>query len=88
MFKKNNPLICLEKAINTYLKAKNSLHTTQISSFIYVFIIFLQKKQMLKYTIYVCYSEYLIHFSIFNNLRDTAHPKIMFFAKDLTIFRF
>ena len=44
-------LICSEKTINTYLKAKNSLYTTQISSFKYVFIIFSQKNQMLKYTL-------------------------------------
>ena len=30
--------------------AKNSLRTTRISSFKYVFIVFLKKKQMLKYT--------------------------------------
>ena len=37
--------------ITTYLKAKNSLHATRISSFKYVFIVFLKKKQMLKYTL-------------------------------------
>ena len=43
---------------------------------------------MPKYTIYVCYSEYLKHLSIFDNLGDTAHPKSTSFAKDLTIFTF
>ena len=32
-----NYLSCLEKIIKKYLKAKNSLHTTRISSFKYVF---------------------------------------------------
>ena len=31
----NNRLICFKKITNTYLKAKNSLHTTRISSFKY-----------------------------------------------------
>ena len=42
-----------KKTIITYLKAKNSLHATRISSFKYVFIVFFEKKQMLKYTIIV-----------------------------------
>ena len=46
----NNHLICFEKTINTYLKARNSLHTTRISSLRYVFIVFFEKKLMLKYT--------------------------------------
>ena len=33
-----------------YLKTKNSLHKTRISSFNYVSIVFLEKNQMLKYT--------------------------------------
>ena len=40
------------KTITTYLKAKKSLHATRISGFIYVFIIFFETKQMLKYTFY------------------------------------
>ena len=36
-------LLCYEKTLNTYLKAKKSLHTTQISSFKYVIIIFPKK---------------------------------------------
>ena len=39
----NNHRICFEKTINTYLKAKNSLHITRISSFKYVFTVFLKK---------------------------------------------
>ena len=38
-----------------YLKAKNSLHATRISSFKYVFIVFFEKKQMLKYTLYISF---------------------------------
>ena len=38
-----------KKKINTYLMAKNSLHTTRISSFKYVFFLF-RKNLMLKYT--------------------------------------
>ena len=41
----NNHLICLEKTINAYLKAKISLHTTRISSFKYVFIVFSEKNR-------------------------------------------
>ena len=40
----NNHLFCFEKTITMYLKAKNYLHATQISSFKYVFIIFFKKK--------------------------------------------
>ena len=47
----NIHLFYFEKTISTYLKAKNSLHATLISSFKYVFIIFFEKKQMLKYTL-------------------------------------
>ena len=36
----NNYLICFEKTISTYLKDKNSLHTTRIWSFKYVSIVF------------------------------------------------
>ena len=39
----NNHLICFEKKLNTYLKAKNTLHTTQISGHKYVFIVFSKK---------------------------------------------
>ena len=46
----NNHLFCFEKTVTTYLKTKNSLHATRISSFKYVFIVFFEKKQMLKYT--------------------------------------
>ena len=44
---KNTHLICFEKSINTYIKTKNSLHTTRISSFEYIFIVFFLKNQML-----------------------------------------
>ena len=40
----NNHLFCFEKMITTYLKAKNSLHATRISSFKCVFIVFFEKK--------------------------------------------
>ena len=33
-----------KKPITTYLKAKNSLHSTQISIFKYIFLIFFKKK--------------------------------------------
>ena len=39
----NNHLIGFEKTINIYLKAKNFLHTTRISSSKYVFVVFLKK---------------------------------------------
>ena len=35
-----------------YFKAKNTLHTTRISSFKYVFIVFFEKNQILRYTLY------------------------------------
>ena len=38
-----------KKTINTYLKEKNSLHTTQIYSFKYVFIVFFNKNKMQLY---------------------------------------
>ena len=40
-----------KKTITTYLKAKNSLHATQISSF---------KKQMLKYTLNIFFVDFHI----------------------------
>ena len=42
-----------------YLQAKNSLHTTRICSFKYVFIVFLKKNQMLKYTLFN-YIKYIL----------------------------
>ena len=58
----NNHLFCFEKkTITTYLKAKNFLHATRISSFKYVFIFFFETKQMLKYT--------LIHLEIVKRLK-------------------
>ena len=40
---------CFKNTITTYLRAKNSLHTTR--SFKYVFVVFSEKNQMLKHTI-------------------------------------
>jgi hypothetical protein len=54
----NNHLFCFEKTINMYLKAKNSLHATRISSFKYVFIVYFETKQMLKYTLKFTLSEF------------------------------
>ena len=45
----NNHLHCSEKTINTNLKGKNSIHATRISSFIFAFIVYIEKNQMLKY---------------------------------------
>ena len=39
----NNHTICYEKNDKYYLKAKNSLHTTRVSSFKFVFIVFFEK---------------------------------------------
>ena len=43
--KLSNHLICFKNTINTYLRDKNSLHTTQISSFKYVGICRLFRKK-------------------------------------------
>ena len=58
----NNHLFCFEKTITTYLKAKNSLHATRISSFKYVFIVFFETKQILKYTVCTQNEYYSFHF--------------------------
>ena len=49
----NYHLFCLGKTITTFLKAKHSLHATQISSFKSVFIVFFEKKTDAK--IYINY---------------------------------
>ena len=41
------------KTITTYLKAKNSLHATRISSLKYVFIVFFEKKTDAKIYMYI-----------------------------------
>ena len=48
----SNHLICFEKDNKYYLKAKNSLHTTGVSSLKFVFIVCFERNQMLKYTFY------------------------------------
>ena len=55
----NNHLICLVKTLNTYLKAKNSLHTTHISSFKYVFIVCFEKIQ-----IYIVFISAILYISL------------------------
>ena len=50
----NNHLIFFKKTNNTYLKAKNSQHTTRISNFTYVFIIFFEKSDA---KIYICIAK-------------------------------
>ena len=44
-----------KKTINTYLKANNSLHKAQISSFKYVFIVFFETNQILEYTFIISF---------------------------------
>ena len=46
----NNHQICFEKDDRYIFNSKNSLNTTRISSFKYVFIVFFRKNQMLKNT--------------------------------------
>ena len=64
----NNYLFCFEKTITTCLLFKNSLHATRISSFKYVFIVFFEKKLMLKYTLYSWWS--LLYFLISHSCID------------------
>ena len=47
-----------KKTITTYLKAKNSLHATRISSFRYVFIVLFEKKTVNKIYIVVQVEEW------------------------------
>ena len=54
----DNHLIGFKKTINMYLKAKNTLHTTRIYSFKYVFIVFFEKKSDAKiYNTIKCYDK-------------------------------
>ena len=62
--------IWVEKTINLYLKANNSLYTTRIFSFKYVFIAFFEKKVDAKIYNYVNYFEYELQLPIINNLYE------------------
>ena len=69
-----------KKTITTYLKAKNSLHATRIYIFKYVFIVFFEKKRMLKYTFRVLISKFSLWYKY--PINDSFHYVRTFNSKE------